>query len=94
MLEHLTYDDRMTYVKSHFEGDINFERVETIDPQFANSLFEKIVKNSEGVFLWVRLVVESLLDGMREADRVSELQKRLDATPKGLEDLFSGCLTT
>lgn len=92
MLEHLTHDDRMTYVKSHFEGDANFERVQTLDHIFANSLFDTIVKNSEGVFLWVRLVVESLLDGMREADRVSDLQKRLDSIPKGLEDLFQWML--
>lgn len=92
MLEHLTHDDRMTYVKSHFEGDSNFERVQTLDPGFSRSLFDKIVNNSEGVFLWVRLVVESLLDGMREGDRVSDLQKRLDAIPKDLEDLFQWML--
>lgn len=92
MLEHLTHDDRMTYVKSHFEGDLNFERVQTLDPVFSNSLFDKIVTNSEGVFLWVRLVVASLLNGMREADRVSDLQNRLDAIPKDLEDLFQWIL--
>ncbi|KAG6360544.1 hypothetical protein INS49_011606 [Diaporthe citri] len=73
-------------------GDNNFERVQTLDPGFSRSLFHKIVNNSEGVFLWVRLVVESLLDGMREGDRVSDLQKRLDAIPKDLEDLFQWML--
>lgn len=92
MLEHLTHDDRMTYVKSHLEGDFNFERVQTLDPEFSYRLFDKIVNNSEGVFLWVRLVVESLLDGMREGDRVSDLQKRLDAIPKDLEDIFQWML--
>ncbi|KAK7723813.1 hypothetical protein SLS64_000144 [Diaporthe eres] len=92
MLEHLTHDDRMTYVRSHFKGDSNFERIQTLDPVFSYSLFDKIVNNSEGVFLWVRLVVESLLDGMREGDRVSDLQKRLDAIPKDLEDLFQWML--
>lgn len=92
MLEHLTHDDRMTYVKTHFERDNNFERVQALDPGFSYSLFDKIVNNSEGVFLWVRLVVESLLDGMREGDRVSDLQKRLDAIPKDLEDLFQWML--
>lgn len=91
-LEDLTHDDRMAYVRSHFEGDVNFKRVQTLDPGFAGSLFYKIVKNSEGVFLWVRLVVRSLLDGMLEGDRVSDLQKRLDAIPKDLEDLFQWML--
>lgn len=45
MLEHLTHNDRMTYVKSHIEGDANFELVQTLDPGFANSLFDDIVAN-------------------------------------------------
>jgi hypothetical protein len=50
------------------------------------------VEKSQGVFLWVSLVVDSLLDGMRDADRVTDLQKRLQETPKDLEELFQRML--
>jgi hypothetical protein len=42
----------------------------------------------QGVFLWVRLVVVSLLAGMRHGDRFSDLQRRLDLLPDRLEDLY------
>lgn len=92
MLQHLTYNDRKVYVTSHFEGNSGFKRLQVLEPAFADSLFEAIVENSEGVFLWVSLVVDSLLDGMRDADRVTDLQKRLNETPRDLEKLFQRML--
>jgi hypothetical protein len=47
-----------------------------------------VVSKASGVFLWVRLVVVSLLAGMRHGDRFSDLQRRLDLLPDRLEDLY------
>jgi hypothetical protein len=41
------------------------------------------------VFLWVYLVVESLLEGLSNADHMRDLQARLDALPADLKDLFN-----
>lgn len=40
------------------------------------------------MFLWVFLVVRSLLEGLKYADRVSDLQRRLDTFPEDLESFF------
>jgi hypothetical protein len=41
-----------------------------------------------GVFLWVYLVTESLLEGFFDGERLSDLQRRLDSLPADLERLF------
>lgn len=48
----------------------------------------QIVEKGQGVFLWVTLVVRSLLEGMMNGDKLSDLQQRLDELPADLEPLF------
>ncbi|KAF1355924.1 hypothetical protein EJ07DRAFT_168080 [Lizonia empirigonia] len=43
---------------------------------------------AEGVFLWVSLVVQSLLRGLTSSDRMSDLQRRIELLPPSLEDFF------
>lgn len=47
-------------------------------------LIGKVVTKASGVFLWVALVVASLISGMNYGDRVLDLQKRLDLLPSEL----------
>lgn len=47
-----------------------------------------IVDKAVGVFLWVYLVVGELLEGLSNADRMTDLQKRLRSLPPDLEALF------
>jgi len=56
------------------------------------SLIDNIVRNASGVFLWVALVVDELIIGLEEGDDEFELQKRLDALPPDLEDLYARIL--
>lgn len=51
-------------------------------------LREEIVVKSMGVFLWVHLVVHSLLQGLRNGDTTSELATRLRDLPSDLEKLY------
>ncbi|OJD39079.1 small s protein [Diplodia corticola] len=46
------------------------------------------VGRASGVFLWVHLVVNSLLDGLRNEDRLSDLERRLRLLPISLEEYF------
>jgi hypothetical protein len=48
---------------------------------------------ASGVFLWVRLVVSSLISGFRRGDDITDLQVRLRALPSGLERLFKHMLS-
>lgn len=51
-------------------------------------LVQEIVETAQGVFLWVFLVLRSLLAGLTNADKLSDLQRRLRALPKNLEEFF------
>lgn len=92
LLEELTRGDIATYVASHFEHNTHFTHLHASDRQGASDLLSDVVSKASGVFLWVYLVVQSLLEGLQNADSLSDLHSRLDALPEGLEDLFDNLL--
>lgn len=51
-------------------------------------LTDAILRDAEGVFLWVSLVTKSFLRGIKNQDSWSQLRQRLEAFPKGLYDLY------
>ena len=91
-LEDLTFNDIKDFVKSKFHADIEFENLRQRYLSFADQLIENIVTKASGVFLWVDLVVASLLAGMRLGDRIQDFQRRLDELPPDLENLFEKIL--
>jgi len=62
------------------------------EPEYAENLLREISGKAQGVFLWVHLVVSSLLSGLANGDRMRDLQRRLDDLPPRLEDLFEKIL--
>jgi hypothetical protein len=52
----------------------------------------EIVKKSKGIFLWVYLVIRPLLEGIKYADSIQILRKRLMSFPPDLEDFFQHML--
>jgi hypothetical protein len=88
LLERLTREDISIYVTEHFHANEHYNRLQDCEPMAASILIPQVVDKACGVFLWVYLVVESLLEGLSNADRVSNLQARLDALPPDLETLF------
>jgi hypothetical protein len=86
--------DIRQYIKTVFEDDPAFISCKDQDPQGYQELAESIRKDANGVFLWVYLVVQQLLDGIQNADRMLDLQRRLDKLPKDLRSLFSHMLNT
>ena len=55
-------------------------------------IIEEIVERSNGVFLWVFLVVRSLNDGFTNGDSIPTLQARLRGLPRDLEPFFQHML--
>jgi hypothetical protein len=53
----------------------------------------KIISRADGAFLWVRLVVQSLMDGLGNWDDIDDLQRRLEILPRDLEDLYHHMLS-
>ena len=91
-LEDLTYSDIQRYVHYNFHQNPDFSKLEHREPEYASRLLEEIVRKAAGVFLWVNLVTTSLLAGLSNADRVTDLQRRLDLLPPELENLYQKML--
>ena len=89
-LEDLTKNDIKLYVLDHFNADRRFQ-LNSNDPKYLD-LVDEIARRARGVFLWVFLVVRSLLEGLVYADRISDLRRRLDAFPEDLEGFFQKML--
>jgi NACHT domain len=87
-IQDLNYKDIKLFVTSKFADSDRMEEIEKHDPAYTRTLVHNITEKASGVFLWVRLVVQSLLIGVQNGDNASELQQRLDALPSDLEDLF------
>ncbi|KAI1059710.1 hypothetical protein LB506_008883 [Fusarium annulatum] len=87
-MEDLTYDDIIKYVVSRFEANSQFARFQKLHPQFASDLSHSIADKASGVFLWVTIVVASLLAGMMAGDRVEDLENRLNLLPSEMDDLY------
>ena len=53
-----------------------------------------VVREASDVFLWVRLLVTSLGEGLRDGDRLPELQGRVSGVPQDLKGFTSACWET
>lgn len=87
-LENLTRLDIRNYVTAEFQENANFRQLQQRNLSTADHFVESSVKKAWGVFLWVRLVVASLLAGLGHGDRIEDLEKRLAALPPELEKLY------
>jgi hypothetical protein len=87
-LQDLTRADIECFVVDMFKSSEVYQRLETNDSSSALILVQEIVEKSDGVFLWVKIVVRSLLEGFRNRDTIPDLQKRLRLFPRELEPLY------
>jgi len=63
LLQHLTYNDITKYVQGKLEEQSNFRRIKQKDEEGGSTLILGVTDKAKGVFLWVFLVVRSLLVG-------------------------------
>ncbi|KAL2061695.1 hypothetical protein VTL71DRAFT_7073 [Oculimacula yallundae] len=87
-LQNLTYPDIQRYVQDKLAGNSAFRGLAEEEEEAAPALVREIVEKADGVFLWVRLVVGSLLNGIRNRDEMCHLRARLRLLPKELEPLY------
>ncbi|KAI0018219.1 hypothetical protein F4780DRAFT_538961 [Xylariomycetidae sp. FL0641] len=92
-VQDLTRGDIRKYTQDNLETQVRLSQLQQHDDQYS-CLVEEIVEKSDGVFLWVYLVVRSLKEGLTNADTVSTLQKRLRKLPTDLEQYFAHILGT
>lgn len=86
-MQELNTPDIEVYVRDRLflRHDFQRARVATNDMDL---IMSEITEKSQGVFLWVYLVVRSLIEGLRNRDPVSLLMKRLSSYPSDLNEFF------
>lgn len=89
-LQDLTLNDIKRYVGGHFNDRQNSYLVASKMeyPGLRERLSSNIVRRADGVFLWVRIVVGTLLKDLERGNSGPELEKCLDELPVELEDLY------
>ena len=90
----LTKDDIKLYIGDNLGCNARFQVLKQKNPEEAAFFIEQIQMKAQGVFLWVYLVVRSLLRGLLNRDELSDLRRRLNELPGELEDYFKLMLDT
>jgi hypothetical protein len=83
-LQELTRGDIQRFTYAMFEKEPRFKGIS----KAFSDIVSEIVDRADGVFLWVRLVVRSLLDSIRHRSSLPTLKKKLEKIPTGLDALF------
>jgi hypothetical protein len=92
-LQDLNETDIKLYVKDKLQDRDDFIKLMQRDNR-CSELVAEIVGKAKGVFLWVYLVVRSLVEGLNNCDRTIDLQRRLREFPEDLEEYFKHILTS
>ncbi|KAI0007105.1 hypothetical protein F4779DRAFT_523949 [Xylariaceae sp. FL0662B] len=91
-LQDLTRSDIQTYVRDALMEHSGFLDLQKTGRGEGEFLIREIVQNAEGVFLWVALVVRSVLKGLSNGDAIPKLRKRFKDMPRSLDGLFDNML--
>ena len=86
-MHQLTQGDIRKYVHQKFEATPSAGLL-GLESDHISRLAEEIIEKAQGVFLWVALVVRSLLAGFQNADKLSDLRRRLAEFPPDLDEYF------
>ncbi|KAF2194153.1 hypothetical protein K469DRAFT_192398 [Zopfia rhizophila CBS 207.26] len=92
-----TQGDIQMYVNNRITEYLNSRPDLAADPSTTRlfySLCERICRRAEGVFLWVKLVVVDIIEGLRDGDPPNMVQHKLDTLPGDgdLQQLYAGIL--
>ncbi|RYP91376.1 hypothetical protein DL770_002516 [Monosporascus sp. CRB-9-2] len=91
-LQDLTEDDIRIYVRDKLEADKDMRELVEHEPDGAGWLVQEVTRRASGVFLWVYLVVRSLVRGLRDGDDMACLYRRLCSLPVDIENLYAHIL--
>ncbi|KAF0642257.1 hypothetical protein FPSE5266_03987 [Fusarium pseudograminearum] len=69
-------------------------QLSAMNPETVELITKSIVERASGVFLWVVLVCRSVIEGCDAFETASDLQSRVDESPKEIEELLNHILQT
>jgi hypothetical protein len=87
-VQDFTTEDIRSYVQSKLLQNIMFVDLRSCNLEECDRLVESIVRKAQGVFLWVVLVVQSLVRGLTNDDDLTILHARVDSYPASLSAYF------
>ena len=86
-----TYQDMLQAAKSEFENDERISRFLPGDHDYM-LLIKSAVGKSNGVFLWLRLAISHLLQGIGNQYSISQLAEIIQSMPEEVSDMFQNML--
>ncbi|KAK8023927.1 hypothetical protein PG993_011993 [Apiospora rasikravindrae] len=86
-LDSLTNKDIFDYIQSELLSNSSFQRCVDEDPR-CHGIITQISSQARGVFLWVFLVVRSLLRDIQSQEPFEHLQRRVNELPPSLDEYF------
>jgi adenylate kinase family enzyme len=87
-LHQLTHMDITAYVNDELGTHPHYHDVLLENKRAMTALMAELVHSASGVFLWVKLAVRNLVEGLDNCDTLPDLRHRLRMLPRDLEDLF------
>jgi len=87
-LQDLTRGDINRYINGEVRKHSTMQHLLEADRARASLLLHNIMHRADGVFLWVVLVVKSLMKGLNSFDTMDDLETRLDSFPIELHKLY------
>ncbi|KAK7712426.1 hypothetical protein SLS64_004810 [Diaporthe eres] len=87
-LQELTKEDIETYITDTLWHHPHMAQLSYIEPTELMNIAEVLVSKACGVFLWVVLACQSILEGLDEYDTTPELMSRANKIPPELGDFF------
>ncbi|KAK3953010.1 hypothetical protein QBC32DRAFT_130247 [Pseudoneurospora amorphoporcata] len=87
-MEHLTRNDVTEYIQDIVGSHPYMTVLRDSGELSPNTITYRLIGKASGVFLWVILACQSVLDGFAAHDTVEELCRRVDDLPPELEGLF------
>lgn len=93
-MQDVNADDIETLIRTKLSQGLELQfRATEPDFEFGLAkLIESIIDKAEGVFLWVYLVLQNLLEGVNNRDDVVMLTHRVDALPSDMHRLYTDML--
>lgn len=91
-LQDLTKHDVAAYVDDAVASHPYMVTLSRLSPLKTGAITQKLVEKASGVFLWVVLACQSVIEGCDDFCTIAELKERVDELPKEVEDLIEHML--
>ncbi|KAI0019996.1 hypothetical protein F4780DRAFT_395085 [Xylariomycetidae sp. FL0641] len=91
-VQDLTKGDITLYIQDRLGVHPKMESLLKREPERSTALMDSIAEGSSGVFLWVKIVTESVVSGLINHDGIEDLEKRLAGLPSDIQELYKTML--